>query len=305
MAELPLNGRNALSSRRCSPARSRWGRRGRQRHRSQHQYRFQRQWCAAQQSSYMLDGGLNMDMYNNVPAAFPNPDTLQEFSILQNSYSAVYGRNAGAVVNMITKSGTNKFHGTALRVRSQQLLRRAQLLRHQGGPAAPQSVRRHGRRPGAPAPLQRQGPYLLLREHRSHAPGPGQHQFLHHRSHGSGAHGRFLAEFRARQADHRGSAFHGNGREPGRHPLPRQHHSGQSIWIPWRRRSPKPFFPCRTALATSMRFNLSVPTNDNQVVAKLDHSFSDRTSSACVTSGTIASTCRTPACPRSTHRTIG
>jgi hypothetical protein len=63
------------------------------------------------QSAYVLDGGLNMDMYNNVPAAFPNPDSLQEFSTLQNSYSAVNGRDAGAVVTMVTKSGTNQFHG--------------------------------------------------------------------------------------------------------------------------------------------------------------------------------------------------
>ncbi len=62
-------------------------------------------------SSYTLDGGLNMDMYNNLPAAFPNPDTLQEFSILQNGYNAVNGRNGGAVINMVTKSGTNQFHG--------------------------------------------------------------------------------------------------------------------------------------------------------------------------------------------------
>ena len=54
-----------------------------------------------------------MDTYNNVPAAFPDPDSLQEFSMLQNSYSAVYGRNVGVVVNMITKSGTNEFHGDA------------------------------------------------------------------------------------------------------------------------------------------------------------------------------------------------
>ncbi|MBC7928540.1 MAG: TonB-dependent receptor, partial [Bryobacteraceae bacterium] len=63
-------------------------------------------------SSYMLDGGLNMDMYNNLATAFPNPDALQEFSILQNNYSAAYGRNAGAVINMVTKSGTNQYHGT-------------------------------------------------------------------------------------------------------------------------------------------------------------------------------------------------
>ena len=59
-----------------------------------------------------------MDMYNNVPAAFPNPDMLQEFSILQNSYSAVYGRDAGAVINMITKSGTNQHTWIGVRVSS-------------------------------------------------------------------------------------------------------------------------------------------------------------------------------------------
>jgi len=60
---------------------------------------------------YTLDGGVNMDLYNNLPAAFPNPDALQEFSTLQNSYSAAFGGDPGAVVNMVTKSGTNSYHG--------------------------------------------------------------------------------------------------------------------------------------------------------------------------------------------------
>jgi hypothetical protein len=66
----------------------------------------------ANSSSYTLDGGLNMDAYNNLAAAFPNPDALQEFSIQTNAYSAVYGRDAGAVVTMVTKSGTNQVHGS-------------------------------------------------------------------------------------------------------------------------------------------------------------------------------------------------
>jgi hypothetical protein len=66
----------------------------------------------ANSSSYTLDGGLNMDAYNNLAAAFPNPDALQEFSMQTNAYSAVYGRDAGAVVTMVTKSGTNQMHGT-------------------------------------------------------------------------------------------------------------------------------------------------------------------------------------------------
>ncbi len=66
----------------------------------------------ANSSSYTLDGGLNMDAYNNLAAAFPNPDALQEFSMQTNAYSAVYGRDAGAVVTMVTKSGTNEVHGS-------------------------------------------------------------------------------------------------------------------------------------------------------------------------------------------------
>lgn len=64
-------------------------------------------------SAYYLDGGINMDMYNNVATSFPNPDALQEFSVLANSASAAYGRNAGGVVNMVTKSGTNDYRGSA------------------------------------------------------------------------------------------------------------------------------------------------------------------------------------------------
>ena len=62
-------------------------------------------------SLYTLDGGLNMDMYNNTPAAFPNPDAVQEFTIQTTGYTAVTGGDPGATVNMITKSGTNAFHG--------------------------------------------------------------------------------------------------------------------------------------------------------------------------------------------------
>src|SRR6266702_1258573 len=42
---------------------------------------------------------------------FPFPDALQEFSVQTSNYSSEYGQNAGAVVNVITKSGTNNFHG--------------------------------------------------------------------------------------------------------------------------------------------------------------------------------------------------
>jgi hypothetical protein len=114
MTELPLNGRNALSLQALLPGAVPMGTGSAASGVALNtNLVFSVNGARPNQSAYTLDGGLNMDAYNNVPAAFPNPDMLQEFSILQNSYSAVYGRDAGAVINMITKSGTNQIHGTA------------------------------------------------------------------------------------------------------------------------------------------------------------------------------------------------
>src|SRR5260221_5184583 len=63
--------------------------------------------------SYQLDGGNYVDEYTNVNQPFPFPDALQEFSVQTSNYSAEYGQNAGGVVNVVTKSGTNSFHGDA------------------------------------------------------------------------------------------------------------------------------------------------------------------------------------------------
>jgi hypothetical protein len=65
------------------------------------------------QISYQLDGGNYVDEYTNVNQPFPMPDALQEFSVQTSNYTAEYGQNAGAVVNITTKSGTNTFHGSA------------------------------------------------------------------------------------------------------------------------------------------------------------------------------------------------
>ena len=63
-------------------------------------------------NNVLLDGGHNNDLYNGTPTAMPNPDALQEFSILSSSFSAEYGRGAGSLTTAVTKSGTNNFHGS-------------------------------------------------------------------------------------------------------------------------------------------------------------------------------------------------
>ncbi|MDQ6676783.1 MAG: carboxypeptidase regulatory-like domain-containing protein [Acidobacteriota bacterium] len=63
------------------------------------------------QVSFRLDGANNNDLYTNANQPFPFPDSLQEFSVQTANYSAKYGGNAGGVVNVVTKSGSNGFHG--------------------------------------------------------------------------------------------------------------------------------------------------------------------------------------------------
>src|SRR5918999_1087467 len=65
------------------------------------------------QNSYRLDGASNTDPYYQENQSFPFPDALQEFSIQTSNYSAQHGNSAGAVVNVVTRSGTNSFHGGA------------------------------------------------------------------------------------------------------------------------------------------------------------------------------------------------
>ncbi len=62
--------------------------------------------------NYYLDGGTNMTNLRNTGNILPNPDAIQEFRVQTNSYNAEYGRFASGVINVLTKSGTNKIHGS-------------------------------------------------------------------------------------------------------------------------------------------------------------------------------------------------
>ncbi|HLJ14726.1 MAG TPA: carboxypeptidase-like regulatory domain-containing protein [Bryobacteraceae bacterium] len=62
-------------------------------------------------TAYLLDGGDNTDAMSNVNMPFPFPDAVQEFSVETSAVSSRFGTHPGATVNVVTKSGTNQFHG--------------------------------------------------------------------------------------------------------------------------------------------------------------------------------------------------
>jgi hypothetical protein len=66
-----------------------------------------------QSNNFLLDGASNNDTFNTGFVMRPPPDAIQEFKIQSHSYSAEFGRNAGSVVNVVTRGGTNVLHGAA------------------------------------------------------------------------------------------------------------------------------------------------------------------------------------------------
>jgi len=93
---------------------------------------------------FLFDGADYNAVFRNTGLNYPPPDALQEVKVLTNSFSAEYGRNAGAVFNVVTKSGTNQLHGSAWEfLRNQNLnarnffaLSNPQLIQNQFGAAA-------------------------------------------------------------------------------------------------------------------------------------------------------------------------
>lgn len=65
-----------------------------------------------QDNNYQLDGADNKESFFNSWNLGPSVDAIQEFSIQVGQYSAEFGSGGGAVINVVTKSGTNQLHGT-------------------------------------------------------------------------------------------------------------------------------------------------------------------------------------------------
>ena len=102
-----------------------------------------------------LDGMTNIlpenNVGNNVSAYTPIVDSVQEFSVQTNSLSAEYGRFGGGVINLVTKSGTNEWHGGLFEFQRNSILNANDFFANKAGKARPSSSeRQYGGTVGGP-----------------------------------------------------------------------------------------------------------------------------------------------------------
>jgi hypothetical protein len=83
------------------------------------------------QNLMLLDGSMWNNVFYNTGLNYPPSQALQEVSVLLGNYKAQYGRNAGSVFNVITRSGSNSFHGTLWEFLQNQAFDAADYLSHQ------------------------------------------------------------------------------------------------------------------------------------------------------------------------------
>lgn len=105
ITDLPLNGRNWVNLQQTLP--------GVVNADTRFTTNFSTNGSQAQQNSYLINGTDANDLPLNTPLAPPNPDAIAEVRMVTNTINPEYGRNSGAIMNAITKSGTNQFHGSA------------------------------------------------------------------------------------------------------------------------------------------------------------------------------------------------
>ena len=88
---------------------------------------------------WTVDGVNNMDVGSNrTLLVFPSIDSIQEFRVERNSFSAEFGQAQGAVVNLITKGGSNDFHGSAFEFLRNDALNANSFFLNRAGQPKPQ-----------------------------------------------------------------------------------------------------------------------------------------------------------------------
>jgi outer membrane receptor protein involved in Fe transport len=87
-----------------------------------------------QSNNFLMDGATNNDTFNTGFVLRPPPDAIEEFKILTHAFSAEYGRNAGSVVNVVTKSGSNTVSGSVWEFNRDNALQARNYFAPQGQP---------------------------------------------------------------------------------------------------------------------------------------------------------------------------
>jgi hypothetical protein len=100
---------------------------------------------------FYLDGSDNTASFRNTALQFPNPEAVQEVNIATSNTSAEFGKQPGGVFNIITKSGTNEFHGSAFHFWTDSAFNANSWARNRSGSEkAPAELRQTGGTLGGP-----------------------------------------------------------------------------------------------------------------------------------------------------------
>ncbi len=103
------------------------------------------------QNSFLLDGGANSNPAFNGPAMFPSLDSVEEYKVQTNNFSAEFSNAAGGIINLVTKSGTNQFHGTLFEfLRNDKLTANDFFINRAGRKEAPFRFNQFGAAVGGP-----------------------------------------------------------------------------------------------------------------------------------------------------------
>src|SRR5713226_8240290 len=105
----------------------------------------------AGQSQILIDGVPTNGAYLNVVTVIPTQDAIEEFKVQTNNLGPEYGRFAGGVINLSTKSGTNGFHGSAYEFLRNKVLNANDFFSNAGGvPRPPFTQNQYGVNGGGP-----------------------------------------------------------------------------------------------------------------------------------------------------------
>lgn len=112
VVELPLNGRNFTQLARLTTGVATFGGGGGQQGGEGGVSGYSSNGQRSSSNNFMVDGIDNNDYFGGAVAQLPSVDSIQEFNVQTSTYDAEYGRYSGSVINLVTKSGANDWHGS-------------------------------------------------------------------------------------------------------------------------------------------------------------------------------------------------